>query len=530
MSDVTISLPAGWARREARLPPPPRRALAIGQTGAVLVVLLGLWAVWFPHSPDLAAQVYREHLFEVSGFSIWDNNWYAGHYLLDYSLFVPPLAALVGLRSVGVVAAMISTGCFIKLAGPRFGPRAPLASILFACGAAGDLFIGRITYAVGVTFAMASVLAATRGRLRLAALLSLGCAAASPIAALFLALAAVTDLLVNRVWRRAVALAAPALALAILLALAFPAGGYESFSLTSLVPAALSCAVVIAVLPRSDRLLRVGAGLYLAALILAYVVRSPMGSNAVRLGVLLGPAILVGAGRRQAGAGRRALWGLAVAVAVCWQIAGPAQQSVQASEDPSTQPSYYLPVIGYLDQQNEAGPMRIEVAFTREHWDAVALGRRFALARGWERQLDTQYDQLFYAPKLTAAAYHAWLLNDAVRFVVVSDAALDPSSQQEAALIRRGLPYLRRVFHSSHWEVFAVVGGRPLLSGPGRLVTLADAGFTLDARRAGRFVARIHYTPYWHVTRGKATVGVSPGGWTAITTSGAGRVTIDAKL
>ena len=174
--------------------------------------------------------------------------------------------------------------------------------------------------------------------------------------------------------------------------------------------------------------------------------------------------------------------------------------------------------------------MRIEVAFTREHWDAVALGRRFALARGWERQLDTQYDQLFYAPKLTAAAYHAWLLNDAVRFVVVSDAALDPSSQQEAALIRRGLPYLRRVFHSSHWEVFAVVGGRPLLSGPGRLVTLADAGFTLDARRAGRFVARIHYTPFWHVTRGKATVGVSPGGWTAITTSGAGRVTIDAKL
>ena len=77
--------------------------------------------------------------------------------------------------------------------------------------------------------------------------------------------------------------------------------------------------------------------------------------------------------------------------------------------------------------------MRIEVAFTSSHWDATVLARRFDLARGWERQLDLRYNGLFYGEVLTRAAYQHWLLDTGVRFVVLSDARLDPSSVAEAS-------------------------------------------------------------------------------------------------
>ena len=102
------------ARNWRRLPP---AALMLG-------ALLAIWIVWYPHSPDLAAQAYRTHLFSVNGFTLWDNNWYAGHYLLDYSVLFPPLGALLGLRAVGAIAVCLSTVMFARLAREHFGARA----------------------------------------------------------------------------------------------------------------------------------------------------------------------------------------------------------------------------------------------------------------------------------------------------------------------------------------------------------------------------------------------------------------------
>ena len=63
----------------------------------VACVLIGAWLLLAPRSPDLAAQTYRATLFEHEGFSLWDNNWYAGHHLPGYSLVFPWLALLVGI-------------------------------------------------------------------------------------------------------------------------------------------------------------------------------------------------------------------------------------------------------------------------------------------------------------------------------------------------------------------------------------------------------------------------------------------------
>src|SRR4029077_5462170 len=89
----------------------------------LLATLLALWLLWLPPRPALAGQVYRMHLFALDGFSLWDNNWYGGHYLLGYSLLFPPLSALLGLRLLGAGAVVASTLIFAQLAPMRFGSR-----------------------------------------------------------------------------------------------------------------------------------------------------------------------------------------------------------------------------------------------------------------------------------------------------------------------------------------------------------------------------------------------------------------------
>ncbi len=521
--------------------------------GALLVV----WFLWRPPSPDLAAAVYRVHLFSVDGFALWDNNWYGGHYLPGYSLVLAPLATLLGLYWTGVAAVTLSTLIFRRLVAERFGSKTAVATALFALSATGDLFIGRIAFALGVTFALASVLSIVRGHRVLAAVCSLACAAASPVAAAFLVLAAVADLTTNRRPARAAVLALPATVVTLALAALFPEGGYEPFALSSLLAAAGASLTLILVLPARERLLRRGAQLYLLALLLAYVVPSPMGSNAVRFGVLFAPAILAGCVEvadiqrafarvsrwwqlarrhdpvRAPSIGRAgAVWLMALlsAALVLWQVTGPLEQSIGASLNPASRYAFYIPAIRYLESRSGGRPMRIEVPFTKSHWDATILGERFDLARGWERQLDTRYDELFYEPSLTAGAYHAWLLETGVRYVALSDAPLDFSSVQEAALIRGGLPFLHEVFSSANWRIYAVLGAQPLASGPGELTAMDGDGFTLYATHPGTFLVRVRYTPYWRVTSGVGSVAESAGGWTQVTTDRRGEVAIDAEF
>jgi hypothetical protein len=519
--------------------------------------LLVVWFLWRPPSPDLAAAVYRVHLFSADGFSLWDNNWYGGHYLPGYSLVFAPLATLLGLYWTGVAAVTLSTLIFRALVAEQFGSRTAVATACFALSATGDLFIGRIAFALGVTFGLASVFSIVRGHRVFSAVFSLACAAASPVAAAFLLLAAAADLTTNRRPARAAVLAVPALGVTLALAALFPEGGYEPFALTSLLAAAGASLALILVLPARERLLRRGAQLYLLALLLSYVVPSPMGSNAVRFGVLFAPATLAGCvavsdiqrafarcGRwwqlarrhdpaRASRIGRTGAVGLMAllsAALVLWQVAGPLEQSIGASLNPASRYSFYVPAIRYLESHSGGAPMRIEVPFTSSHWDATILGERFDLARGWERQLDTRYDELFYEPLLTASAYHAWLLETGVRYVALSDAPLDFSSVQEAALIRGGLPFLHEVFTSTNWHIYAVIGAQPLASGPGELTAMDDDGFTLHATHPGTFLVRVRYTPYWKITSGLGRVRESAGGWTQVSTDRRGAIVLDTEF
>jgi|HubBroStandDraft_3_1064219.scaffolds.fasta_scaffold01683_5 hypothetical protein len=519
----------------------------------VACVLVGGWLLLAPRSPDLAAQAYRASLFESAGFTVWDNNWYAGHHLPGYSLVFPWLALLVGMRLLGALAVLASTFAFERAALTVYGPRARWGAVCFAVAAAGDVWIGRLTFALGVTFAAFAVLALVRARPWPAALLAAVCAATSPVAGLLLALAGATYMLAaippgaarSRAWRSAAlralasrreagALVLPTFLVVLALEMLFPEGGWEPFAASSVIATLAVTFAFLYALPRRERLLRVGGYVYVGVTLLS-IAPTPMGSNIDRYAVLLaGPLLLCVLARDGFTRPGRPLAAVVVAVGaiVTWTVWGPVRESAGVIGDASTSAAYYTPLKRFL-RAHGATLERVEVPFTHSHWEAALLAPEFELARGWERQLDTKYDPIFFKTPLTAPAYRAWLRDNAVSYVALPDVRLDGSSDEEAALIRKGVPYLHEVFKSAHWRVFAVRDPAPLASAPATLTALAHDSFSLRFAAAGRSLVRLHYTRYWTVTEphpSGACVSSAPGGWTAVAATRPGVVRVVARF
>jgi hypothetical protein len=513
---------------------------------------VALWLLVDPRTPDLAAQVYRVSLFRHVGFAVWDEHWYAGHALPGYSLLFPPLAALLGLRTVAALSVLASAVLCERLLRDRYGMAARWGAVWFALAAVADIWIGRLTFALGVAFAVACLLvllgrapescaprnARGLGRIRMgvAAGLAALCAASSPVAGLLLALLALTYSLLARSPRAVLVAGVPAVAVAVALAALFPEGGWEPYPFTSFVATTAAVAGFLLVLPARERGLRVGAFVYLGVCVLSVALHTPMGANVERYGLLLGAPLLLCAlaGVGEVRARRRPrLFGPAVAVVLCgiavWTLWGPVRETTAVAGDPSTGAAYYVPLQRFL--ASHGGPLvRVEVPFTRSHWEAAWLAPTVSLARGWEKQLDTRYDLVLLRRGLTAGAYREWLQQQAVSYVALPDVPLDPSSAQEGRLIAGGLLYLKEVFASRHWRVYRVLHSTPLVQGPGRLTALGHNSFALRAATPGRFLVHVHYTRYWVLTGGVGCVGPAAGGWTLVDVMRAGGIDVAARF
>jgi hypothetical protein len=500
----------------------PSRRTALEALAVAAALAIG-YLVAHPASADLAAQVYRTDLFRRVGFTLWNGQWFGGHHTPGYSVLFPPLGAVLGPRLVGALAAVAAAVLFERLAGARLGSRARLGALWFGAASATNLLSGRLTFALGVAIGLAALLAAQRGRPRLAAALAVLCPLGSPVAGLFLALAGAAWFLAER--RRAgLVVAGAALAATCALGVAFPEGGVEPFGFTQLWPVLAFVAVVVAVVPRDQRWLRHGALLYAAASGLAFALSTPMGNNAVRLGTLFGGPVLACALWRRRTA---ALAALALPL-LWWQWTAPVRDVAAASGDPAVQRSYYAPLNAFLGRARPVG--RIEVPVTRNHWEAAWVAQRFALARGWERQLDIKYDRLFYAPRLNPRRYRAWLLANGVQYVALPDARLDYSAAAEARLIRHGAPYLRLAWRGAHWQVFRVLGATALVTGPARLVALEPNSFTLRVQRPAALDVRVRYTRYWSVATGAGCVEPGRGGFTRVVAHRPGVLRVAAEF
>jgi hypothetical protein len=542
--------------------------------------LLIIWLLIDPRTPDLAAQTYRLGLYEQNGLALYDLHWYAGHALPGYSLLFAPLASLLGIRTLSVLVVLASSALFEQIALEVYGRArcVRLGACLFAVAAVGDVWSGRVTFALGVTFALACTYALLHGHLPIGALLAAACAAASPVAGLLLVLAALTYALTpTRAPRTpqaprasrtsssrapgarrarhvrhgphvlvAITVAAPVFLVLVPVRLLFAEGGFEPYPFTSFLATVLVVALFLCALPwertlgsalgnASDtrvRVLRVGAVVYLFVCALCLAIHTPMGSNIERYGVLLaGPLLLcsLSVGPAPLSASRLARTAVALAAIAVWIVWGPVRETVAVAGSEATESSYYAPLKHYLLSHGDATE-RVEVPLTRSHWEAALLAPSVPLARGWEKQLEERYDHVLLSPSLTAASYYAWLREQAVSYVALPDVPLDPSSAREGELIRRGLPYLHLVFSSAHWRVYAVADATPLLSGLGRLTALGVDTFALDARAPVTMLVRVHYTRYFALTAGRGCVTSAPGGWTYVHALTPGRIVVTAQF
>ena len=515
-----VSAPA--PRRGARQLGPVPLAVALSALAALAYVIVS------PPAADLAAASYRADLFSRMGFTLWDNAWYGGHALVGYSLFSPALGAALGVNVLLALCTVLASALFAAIADRAFGrPAALAAAATFAVSLSGEMLSGRVPYTLGVALALACVLALQRGHLALALLAAPMTSLASPVAGAFLALAGIA-LAISERQRSGLWVAACALAPIGLLALVFPEGGYEPFAASAFWPQLAGVVVIALALPRRWRTLRVGAALYAFALAAAYVIHTPVGSNAERLGALMAAPLLVGVlwGRRPL------LLALVTPALLYWQLATPVDDLAKVSGDPSLNASYYAPLRAELERLTRGAPTRVEVPMTGAHSESAlvegngASATGLMLARGWERQLDTLYAPLFYRARLGPVAYREWLHENAVSFVALPNVRLDESALAEAALIRRGLPYLQEIWHSHDWRLFAVSGARPLATWPARLSALGSESFTLAAPSAGTYEVRLRFSPYWALASGRGCVREAPGGWTAIEDRAPGAVRV----
>jgi hypothetical protein len=565
-------------RRIARTQLPRPWALAL----ATAVPLGVLYLILRPPSGDLAAATYRGEVFARVGLTLWDNGWYGGHYLPGYSLLAPALGSLMGERLLLVLSTIAAAGLFGLIAERTFSlGGARVAAVSFALGASVTMLSGRVAFSLGLAVGLLAVVALQRGRLpafglpaalALAALTSLS----SPVAGAFLALGGVAYALAGAAGamkgaasvmagaagatagqvRRGLGLAAAALAPILLLTLAFPEGGWEPFAPSVFWPGLAGVALIALLLPRvasaleprAVRVLTWGAWLYALALIGSFALHTPVGSNAARLGELLAAPLVAGAlwerqNLKNDGPGspafgrlrhpRVALLALAP-VLLYWQLETPINDVSALGGDPSVNVSYYTPLLGELERRAHGAPLRVEVPLMGSHWESVYLPEHgsILLARGWERQLDTRYAALFYESALTAAAYRAWLYENAISYVALPDVRLDFAGAAEGRLIARGLPYLREVWRAPHWRLFAVSGAPALAQPPALLTEVGPDSFTLAAPRPGSYGVRVRFTPYWAIEQGRGCVRDGPGGWTTVEarTAGTIRVGIDFSL
>ncbi|MGR6321275.1 hypothetical protein [Micromonospora soli] len=496
---------------------------------------------------DLAAQVARAGFVARHDGTPIDLGWYGGVNQYGYSLFTARLGAWLGVRPLGVLAAVLGAAALGWLFARHRARRPVLAGLLGAVVLVGNLASGRITFAVGLAFGLLALCAvgarspARLVRLALAAVLAGAATWASPVAGLFTGLAGAALLLaglrrgdgpgrplpggwrVDRPLAESLVLClAPVLALAPM-AVLFGNGGAQPYSAESMRINVALAVLVLVVVPRRRRVLRIGAVLTVLLLVAAFYLPSPVGSNALRLPMLFALPVLAG----YAPLPGPWLAGL-LAATVWWQ--NPVMVSdVTRAGSAESDPAFHRPLADELARRQPVG--RVEVVPLRDHWESAYLPPVVPLARGWERQVDTERNALFYGDDLTADSYADWLRREAVQYVAVApEAPPDRWGRAEADLIEAGQPYLREVWRNPDWRLYAVVDPTPLVGAPGRLLFADQARVRFTAERAGDVPVRVRWSRWLSLAGPDGCVRPGPDGWTEVRVRTPGEFSVSSSL
>lgn len=484
---------------------------------------------------DWPAQLFRVELFRQAGLTLWNGQWYGGHYTWGYSVLFPPMAAWFGPMTVGIASTVLASFFLAAILRRSFGRVGPYAACWFAVAATVNLAVGRLTFGLGMAIGLLAVLALQRRWRVTSVLAAVATPLASPVAGAFLGLAIAAYFLDQCLRRHAgkparVALPAilttAAITPILVTAVLFPDPGSFPFRGGHFLGVVGSSIGLVIFLPRQARVLRIAAALLALTAVPAYLIANPLGGNLARLSIFFVAPILMAALWNR----RRWLVLLAALPLSMWVVVpGAAADVARSLDDPSADAAYHLPITSFVKVAGgEIG--RIEIPFTKGHWETAYIAPEIPLARGWERQIDRDRNPLFYEETLSAADYHAWILDNAVRWVALPNVDLDHSAGAEAALLETDLPWLDLRLTTDDWRLWEVADAQPLVDEPARLIADTADGITIEVPEAMSVIVRSRYTPYWSVSAGSACVEESDTGLTRVVAREPGVITLQPEF
>jgi hypothetical protein len=486
-----------------------------GAPGAALIAAASAAVVLIANLPtaDAPAHLYRTLLVR-DGNPVWDNLWFGGHYpLASYSFLYYLPAAVIGNRPLVAAGSIVAAALFASVVYAEWPAVGRWPARIFAVLAAGPLFTGTYSYALGLAALLGSVRAVQAGRTWIAvacAALTLGF---SPLAFVLLCLVLTAAVVARRRADRPAVLMGVALGVLIAAEIAalalFPYEGVYPFSGSALL-AVLGVGVLGLALTARGRRARPLAAFFLLWMLgsaAAYVLPTPLGANLVRVQLLVFPLMLIAA--LLAEMRPRLLVALALASAFAYNVVPYGLMAAQRTTSVLRKKEAWTPALAFL-HEHEGPNYRVEVVPTVEHWESYYVpAAGYALARGWYRQLDLAQNPVLYRRRISPRAYQSWLRRNGVRLVLLPSAGLDTSGAlPEAQLLRSGRSGLVVRFRNPVWTIYELPRPTPILSGaPGaRLTVFSHARIAGIAATPGDYRLRVRYMRYWRVAAGRICV------------------------
>ena len=500
-------------------------------TLVVSTVLLLVWRFALATTGgDIAAQDQWAEFARLHPGSAYNFAWYGGMHPVSYSVISPYLMAVIGVRTTlllsSIAAATLTALLLVQLPAVKH-PMWP--SLAAAVAMLGNAISGRVTFALGIMFALAALGAVVawpaswqvgERRRRLiqgvvAVVMATLATFGSPVAGFFLGLVAAALWLYRR-RSAAYVLGIPPVLVVLISAVFFPFGGKQPMHWYSTIVPILIPLFVWLVSPAAWRVLRLTCLIAIVAVLFAWLVPSPIGTNVVRLALIFGATALLvplceGVDRNPfaflsklwpRGFGwlpRRFFIVCALLTSLIWQ-GGVAGRDV-VGERPNAAWQYDINALLHQFAIRHANLGRVEVVPSRSHRESSALAPYANLARGWNRQADLERNPLFYDPNtpLTADAYRAWLDRWAVRYVVLPPGEPDGAAKAEAALVSSDPSFLKLVWSNQDWRLYQVVDPTPLAAAPATITSFTATEIVVTVPRKANVLLRVPASPWLSV-------------------------------
>jgi hypothetical protein len=523
---ATVRQPAAFARRIWRSG--YRQALIA--TGIAALLAWG-FLLLPPMNTDLAAQLARADFASHYPVSFIDFRWFGGTVEYGYTLWVSAVMAHLGTKLTGAIAAVIGTWYAVRLL-HRLAPSRPvLGGIAAAITQVANIVEGRITFACGLTCGLIAVNFLVTKRIPrwlamlFAVLFSALCGGASPVAALLIWVAGGVALLLRRPGSAAALILPSGLAMAVV-SVIFGDGGRQPFTFLDCLKSLVALVIVLATVPRRCHPIRLGAGIGIAMVLLAFALPTPVGSNATRLSLLFALPIAASFVHWRT----RTLTSLALITIFLVQLpVGIA--SIASLGRASGYSSYYNPVGAEIHAR---GPLtgRVEVPDLQGHWDSVYLARSVPLARGWLRQTDVRLnDAVFYKQRPTRTSYQQFLTDNAVQYVAVPDAELTAYGAEEVRLIDTGLDYLEPVWRNQHWTLYQVRDFASLVDSPAQVLSQHPDAIVVSVPKSSTIRIRLRWYRWLGMeSTDKQACIVQDGLYVTLNTRSGGNYTFNSKF